>query len=144
MLLLALYQVLGLQTEFDDVALNFAITYELSPPAFEEPAKAATTEVAAAEENNDDDAIALAGELCGSEDDELARFAKSAQARDDIVIDMAHVKRVDSAAAGEMLKTITALAAAGKPVQVRFANELVNALFQVLGVTRYAKLIRRR
>jgi hypothetical protein len=41
MLLLALYQVLGLQTEFDDVALNFAITYELSPPAFEEPAKAA-------------------------------------------------------------------------------------------------------
>lgn len=145
MLLLALYQVLGLQTEFDDVALNFAITYELSPPSFEVPAKAATAEAASADAaGGDDDAIVLAGELCGSDDDELARLAKSAAARADVVIDMARVKRVDAVAAGAMLATITALAAAHKPVQIRSANELVSALFQVLGVTRYAKLVRRR
>lgn len=145
MLLLSLYQVLGLQTEFDDVALNFAITYELSPPSFEEPAKAATAEVASSQPDaGGDDAIVLTGELCGSDDDELARFAKSAAARGDVTIDMTQVKRVDSAAADAMLKTILILAASNKPVQIRAANELVSALFQVVGISRYAKLLRRR
>jgi ABC-type transporter Mla MlaB component len=145
MLVLALYQVLGLQTEFEDTALNFAITYELSPPSFEEPAKAAKAEAASADTTSSGDgAIVLAGELCGSDDDELARFAKSAAAQADVVIDMAQVKRVDAVAANLMLTTITALAAAHKPVQIRFANELISALFQVVGITRYAKLVRRR
>jgi ABC-type transporter Mla MlaB component len=146
MLMLALYQVLGLETEFDDTALNFAITYELSPPSFEAPAKTAKAEAAAPEavSSTDDGAIVLAGELCGSDDDELTRLAKSAAARADVIIDMAQVKRVDAVAANAMLTVVTALADARKPVQIRLANELINALFQVIGMTQYAKLVRRR
>ncbi len=146
MLMLALYQVLGLETEFDDAALNFAITYELSPPSFEAPTKAAKAEAAAPEAaaSGDDGAIVLAGELCGSDDDELARLAKSAAGRADVIIDMAQVKRVDAVAANAMLTVVTALAGAQKPVQIRLANELINALFQVIGMTQFAKLVRRR
>jgi ABC-type transporter Mla MlaB component len=146
MLMLALYQVLGLETEFDDAALNFAITYELSPPSFEAPTKAAKAEAAAPEAaaGEDDGAIVLAGELCGSDDDELARLAKSAAGRADVIIDMAQVKRVDTVAANAMLTVVTALAGAQKPVQIRLANELINALFQVIGMTQFAKLVRRR
>jgi hypothetical protein len=57
---------------------------------------------------------------------------------------MAQVKRVDAVAANAMLTVVTALAGAQKPVQIRLANELINALFQVIGVTRFAKLVRRR
>lgn len=144
MLVLALYQVLGLQNDFDDAALNFAITYELSPPSFEESAKSATAEAANTEAASDDGAIVLSGELCGSDEDELAKLAKDAEALADVVIDMARVKRVDANAAKAILATVTQLAAAHKPVQFRFANELIGVLFQVTGITRYAKLVRRR
>jgi ABC-type transporter Mla MlaB component len=147
MLLLALYQVLGLGAEFDDVALNFAITYELSPPSFEEPAKAAKAEVESAASQateSDDGAIVLTGELTGGDEDELAKFARRIATLEDVTIDMGRVKRVDSVAANVMLTSITELAAAGRPVQIRFANELIKALFQVVGITRYASMIRRR
>jgi anti-anti-sigma regulatory factor len=145
MLLLELYQILGLQTEFDDAALNFAITYEVSPPSFEAKAKVAKVETASPEPSaSGDDAIVLAGELCGSDDDELARLAKSAALHQHVLIDMAQVKRVDFVAAGAILNIVTALAGAKKQVQFRATNELVAALFQVVGITRSAKLIRRR
>ena len=144
LLLLELNQVLGLQEAFDEVALNFAITYELSPPAFEERAKPAKAEAAADSLEAGDDAIVMTGEICGSDDDELARLAKAAAARNDVVIDMARLKRVDSKAAAAMLETVTGLAAAGKSVRIRAANELISALFQVVGIARYVKLIKRR
>ena len=146
MLLLELYQVLGLQTEFDDVAVNFAITYELSPPAFEERTKPAKAETAVAEDDAaaGDDAIVLGGEICSNEDDELTKLAKAAATRSEVVIDMMRVKRVDSAAAAVMLETIKGLAGARKAVSIRAANELVSALFQVVGISRYAKLVKRR
>jgi ABC-type transporter Mla MlaB component len=134
-----------LQTEFDDTALNFAITYEVSPPSFEVLAKPAKAEVAVAEPAaSGDDAITLSGELTGSDDAELARLASSAALRPHVVIDMARVKRVDFVAAGVILNTVSALAGAKKAIEFRATNELVSALFQVVGITRHAKLIRRR
>lgn len=145
MLLLDLYQILGLETEFEDTALNFAITYELSPPSFEVPAKPATAEAPSAPVADlGDDVIELSGELCGSDDEELARLVKSAALHQQIVIDMSKVRRVDVIAAGAILNTFTALAGARKSIEIHAASELVAALFQVVGITRHAKLIRRR
>ena len=36
-LLLELYQQLGMQNEFEEVAVDFAVTYEVSPPSWEAP-----------------------------------------------------------------------------------------------------------
>ena len=37
LLLLDLYQMLGLQNEFEEAAVDYAVTYEVSPPSWETP-----------------------------------------------------------------------------------------------------------
>jgi ABC-type transporter Mla MlaB component len=144
MLLLELFQVLGLQIEFDDAALNFAITYELSPPSFEERAKPAKAEMPSAMDEVGEHGFVMSGEICGSDDGQFAALVKYAANRDDVVIDMGRAKRVDFVAAGAMLNAITGLAGSGKTVQIRSANELIGALFQVVGISRLARLVKRR
>ena len=143
MLLLELFQVLGLQTEFDDTALNFAITYEVSPPSFEELAKPAKAETPSAMDEVGEDGFVMSGEICGSDEGQFAALVKYVANRDDVVIDMGRAKRVDFVAAGAMLNAITGLAGSGKTVQIRSANELIGALFQVVGISRLARLVKR-
>jgi ABC-type transporter Mla MlaB component len=144
MLLLELYQVLGLQTEFDDTALNFAITYELSPPSFEERAKPAKVDAPTAKADAGEEAFALSGEVCGSDEGVFAALVKYAADRDEVAIDMSRARRVDSAAAGAMRDAIAGLAGSGKTVRILSANELIGALFQVVGISRLAQLVKRR
>jgi anti-anti-sigma regulatory factor len=144
MLLLELFQVLGLQTEFDDAALNFAITYEVSPPSFEERAKPAKVETPSAVEEAIEDGFVMSGEICGSDEGQFAALVRFAANRDDVVVDMGQAKRVDFVAAGALLDAITGLRNSGKTVQIRSANELIGALFQVIGISRLARLVKRR
>jgi anti-anti-sigma regulatory factor len=144
MLLLEVFQVFGLQTEFDDTALNFAITYEVSPPSFEERAKPAKAETPSAVSEVGEEGFVMSGEICGSNEGAFAALVKYAANRDDVVIDMGRAKRVDFVAAGAMLNAITGLAGSGKTVQIRSANELIGALFQAVGIARLAQLVKRR
>lgn len=151
LLLLEVYQQLGLETEFDDAAIDFAVTYEVSPPSFDAKAvkaKTAPAEVAApgvaATEAESDDAFYISGDVAGQSDHLFADLVAYAALVSPVVIDMSSTSRIDFVNAGRMLNTLEKLKAEGTPILLRGVREMVVALFAVMGIPRVARIIPRK
>jgi anti-anti-sigma regulatory factor len=143
LLLLDLYQAMGRQAEFEDTALNYCVTYEVSPPSWiEAPRKAPSTPVPEPTPEATD-AFYLKGEIEGNHAvfKEVGDFAA---AQDPVVIDVYSLKRMDFIAAGTLLNLVAALKTAGKQVDIRAPSPLIATLLVTMGFTAYARLVRRK
>lgn len=139
LLLLEVYQMLGLHDAYEEAALNFAITYELSPPAWEQAALAPAPRGAvqfsgAAQAVTAEQVMRLTGDITGADSGTLKAIVDYAADLNPVVIDFSAVPRVDFVNAGQLLNTFSKLHKAGKTVKIRGANELIVALFGVMGV----------
>jgi anti-anti-sigma regulatory factor len=146
-LLFELYQVLGLQNEFEDAAVDYAVTFELSPPSWEalpETVQTAAVEPEAQETSAAPDLFNIAGVLSSSTDYQLRDLERYAESRTEIQIDMAGATRVDFVTVGAFINTLIMLNQKGKQVTISGANEMIHALFDVMGVTEYATVMRRK
>lgn len=144
-LLFEILRRLGLKDRFEEAAVNYAVTYELSPPSWESQAAARprTGRYVAATEPVQP-AFRLSGDVTGASQslpEELQDWAKS---NSPLVIDMSAVRRVDFVSAGQLLDVFTRLRQAGASIQIRGANELVAALFGVMGIGQVARIIPNR
>lgn len=140
--LLAL-RVLGLAEAFELAALDYCITYEVSPPAWEPPRCRTVKEPAedAPGTEADDGLPRLAGELVGDAiAPALRRLERAlAQAGDDdpsdpVAIDCAGLARIDFQAAGELLNWVQAQSALGRSLVFCQVHRLVASLFHVIGL----------
>ena len=61
-----------------------------------------------------------------------------------LVIDMSQARRVDFVTAGLMFNVLSKLQRSGTTIQIRGANELINALFLAMGIGRIARIVPRR
>lgn len=148
-LLFELYQLSGQQDAFEDAAIDYAVTFELSPPSWEalpESVQTATDEsepetTAATEES---ECFCIEGVLASGTDYKLRDLERYADARTQVQIDMTATARVDFVTVGAFINTLIGLNQKGKQVSIRGANEMVHALFDVMGVTEYATVVRRK
>lgn len=148
-LLFHLYQCQDMQAEFEDLAVEYAVTFEVSPPSWDpvSPCKAAATEHESLHQPavvRDEDAFYLSGVITsasGHQFEELARFAAS---RSECLLDMTDVPRVDFASIGHFVNALAGLSGSGKKVLIRNANEMIRALFGIMGVDQFATVLRRR
>ena len=139
--LLECYQRQAKQEVFDEVALDFAITFELSPPAYEAP-PASTKKlptVTKPVEIKKDDAFYLSGELAGG--GKIEGLDVFVAGRDRVVIDMSGVVRIDFSCAGVLLSSLRPLCLHGVSVTLRYPNYLVAALLKVVGVAGVATIV---
>ncbi len=146
-LLFELYQVLGLQNEFEDAAVDYAVTFELSPPSWEalpETVQTAAVEAEAQETSVAPDLFSIEGVLSSGTDYKLRDLERYAESRTEILIDMAGATRVDFVTVGAFINTLIMLNQKGKQVTISGANEMIHALFDVMGVTEYATVMRRK
>ena len=138
LLLLELLQLLNREKDFEETAMDYCVTYELSPPSFEAQANVATTAGARAPSRSDRFMLpALVDGGAGPLFDAIDAYAEQYQA---VVLDCARLVRVDYNAAGALLKRLRALAAGGKTVELRDMNHLVAALFKLMGYAEVARL----
>jgi anti-anti-sigma regulatory factor len=147
LLLLDLYQELGMHDPFEEAALNYCITYEVSPPSWVEAPKGAAkpdTAPAAPSLETDDGALFLRGEIEGSADATFKGIGELAAEKNHVVIDVYHLKRMDFIAAGSLLNLSSALKSAGKSVELRSPSPLLATLFVTMGFTAYVKMARRK
>jgi ABC-type transporter Mla MlaB component len=157
MLLLEMYRIMGKQHEFEELSIDYCVTYEVSPPSWEAvknmraeagavatPAAEVDVEAGPGPEAAEDGQLVFAGEIEGKAEAALAALAKHAAERGRIEIDCAGLKRVDFAAAGHLLNTLFGLSAKGKQVIFRRVNHLVAALFCVMGIQEVATIERRK
>lgn len=153
LLQLDLLQLIGLQEDFENVAVDYAVTFEVSPPSWD--ARKVTQEKVAAElvdplpeldfpENTDDDLFALAGIIADGKGDQLTAMRQYASNHQHIRLDMKKVVRMDFSSAGWLLNMLIAFQQEGKQITITGAGELLIGLFRVLGITELAQVIRRR
>ena len=147
-LLFELYQLSGQEAAFEDAAVDYAVTFELSPPSWE--ALSESVQVAQAEEPEVvveevvTDFFVIDGALATGTDYKLRDLERYADTRKQIEIDMTTTTRVGFVTVGAFINTIIALNQKGKQVTIIGANEMVHALFDVMGVTEYATVVRRK
>ena len=144
-LLLEIYRMLNLKEKFEEAAVSYAVTFEVSPPSWESPPGAISKRAPRPEAvGSGEDALVLSGEITGASEVLAARLQEWAAARRSLSIDMSQARRVDFVTAGLMLRVFSKLRPAGIPVEISGANELIRALFQVMGIDKVARTLSRK
>lgn len=143
LLLLEVCQLQGRQDAFEDVAINYAVTFEVSPPSWEsnrvaapEPESALSVDEGALPALTD--AYVLRGEVKSSRFTDLSEYA---EAQESVVIDCSALVRMDFISAGALLNVLTPIRREGKPIIFRHPNHLVAELFRVIGLTAVAMVV---
>ena len=168
---LAMLRVLGEVDEFELVALNYCVTYEVSPPAWDEPQGSyrplsdeghtlpppepeagaavpparsfAATDLPVAGAPSDGVARAeLQGELLGDAEAALKTLTPGADSTE-IELNCRQLLRVDFGAAGDLLNWAMAQQGLGRQVSFRQVHRLVAAFFGVVGITEAARVVLR-
>ncbi|WP_269531777.1 STAS domain-containing protein [Chitinimonas sp. BJYL2] len=154
LLLLEIYQLLGLHDDFENTAVDYAVTYEVSPPSWDANAKTKTVAEVAAEEAKlraeappaelVQDAYRFEGVIVSATEATFAPLFAYADKHNEVRVDFSHVPRVDFVSAGMLMNTVVALTAQSKQVTLVGANELIVALFRIMGINEVASIVRRK
>lgn len=130
---------------FEDRAVEFAVTFERSPPSWESPeARAAQEERAqpattaggtAPRDGADAETICWSGVMSGSLVPELGRLAEFAVRRSVVAVDMSDVERMDFVCAGAFLNAINRVESQRKSVQIFGATPIIRALLLLIGIS---------
>lgn len=143
LLLLAIEELLGDRNGFEEIALKYAMRFEISPPSYTAPASApAQPEYAPAKATGD--AYVIEGSLDHRATSQLQELSEYAAGRTHVEVDMSRVARLDFAATGLFLDTLNRLHARGCQVTVKHCNHLVSALLQLIGADQHATLLARK
>jgi anti-anti-sigma regulatory factor len=125
--------------------VNYAVTYEVSPPSWESTAGAkAEPGRRAVPEDSGTPAFRLSGNVTGADESLASELQQWAASNSPLVIDLSAARRVDVASAGRLLNVLTKLHEAGAVIQIRGANELIAALFGIVGIGQVARIGRNR
>lgn len=136
------------QAKFDERAVEFAVTFELSPPSWEPPPRAGSDKSNAADAAAaltsterqerappDRETVVWDGMLAGATPLQLARLAEFASATSVVQVDMTDVERIDFIFAGALFNSISRIEGQGKAVQIFGATPIVRALLLLIGIS---------
>ena len=148
-LLFELYVLQGKDEAFEELGLEYAVAFEMSPPNWEVyvntvSAAAASTTPATPASSPPEAGHALKGVLAATSANQLAEMNGYAASRTEVVVDMGKVMRIEFSFTGTFFDAIKAIQLAGKRVILTNISELNAALLEALGVNRYAILVRRK
>lgn len=142
-------RMLGRQQDFEDLAIEYCVTYEVSPPSWEplpDSLHVVLANSVPAEEVTDTqqpyvgETFVLSGELTGRAEVLFRRLNAWAQGRREVTLDCRQLIRIDFACASELLNEVVSLQAGGKPVTISQPSYLVAYLMIVMGLGDLAEL----
>ncbi len=134
---LALLQLMGRQKEFEDLAVDYAVRFELSPPSWDNAVAARAVDTAADEA--EEEACRLEGVL-GDKSDAWSRLGQYAAQHAQVVLDLSAVPRIEYAGVGQFMGFLMQVLGQGKTIVLRGQNTLVQQLFLSMGIGQLATL----
>ncbi len=145
LLLFELFILQGKGEAFEELGLEFAVAFEVSPPNWETyvnsiAQSAAKAVPAAAPEPG----FSLKGVISLASANQFADLAGFAATQQEAVIDMSKVLRIDFNACHQFFEVVKAIQLGGKRVILSNLSELNAALLEAFGFNRHAILIRRK
>jgi anti-anti-sigma regulatory factor len=148
LLLFELYVLQGKTDPFEELGLEYAVVFEMSPPNWEVYVNSIAA--AASRAAPEPDAVAanagfsMKGVISTASQNQFADLAAHAAALNEVVVDMGKVLRVDFTAGAQFFEVVKAIQLAGKRVIFSNISELNAALLEAFGFNRHAILIRRK
>jgi len=158
-------RVLGSREEFELVSMDYCVTYDISPPAWQDARcqcvlaqnagglgldwrddlnQASTRADPLTERTPFVDANAsrmeLTGELLGTVAAGLKPLQLALQAKGDVLITCDALVRVDFSAAGSILNWVASAQASGKKIEFARLPHLVAAFFNLIGINEHARV----
>jgi anti-anti-sigma regulatory factor len=143
LLLLELLLLMNREKDFEETAMDYCVTFEVSPPSFETPARTALAVGAGSATHGgaDGDRFMLPDLVGGDSAALLAAIDAHAAGRAVLVLDCSRLARIDYAAAAALMSRLRLLAGndgddeggAGRKIELRDLNHLVAALLRLLG-----------
>ncbi len=137
-LLLELLQRHGTQEAFEERAVDYAVTFELSPPSWEALPAGVKPAVALAPSAPPDEAYYFSGDLKNARFEELTTLFEM---QEQPILDFVGVRRMDFFSAGQLVNRLVPYKAAGREILIRCPNQLVAELMAVVGLTKQARII---
>ena len=150
--------ILQRHDDFESLALDYCVLYEVSPPSWS-PASCTFVQdqsmsgfgtLAEGPQTRAPDelpvlagpfaACELVGEVCGEAPDAMVKLTAAGESTDHVVITCALTVRLDFPAAGAVLNWVIERHSRGCQVQFVHVPRLVAVFFQMLGIDRYAKI----
>lgn len=152
MLLIETYRLLREQHEFEEAAIQYCISFEVSPPSWEpppanfrtrpaEPGAEPEPEPAAAPEPHQ--GLAWRGVIERDGEPAFGELLAAAKTQKQISVDCSRLRRVDFSAGSSLVGVLMRVAQAGAQVELSALNPLVFQLFKLLGVDAVAVLVLR-
>ncbi len=165
-------RIMQMQDEFELAALDYCVTYEVSPPSWQDARCSFYRERPVASEadstmsavgglaygvpvQNDAQTVPMAfepasiaivelsGEIQGEATEALAKLETALQGAERLVISCANLVRVDFSAAGSILNWVAMRQAEGCQLQFHDVHRLVATFFHVIGINEHARVVLR-
>jgi ABC-type transporter Mla MlaB component len=145
LLLLEILALLNREKDFEETSIDYCVTFEVSPPAFVPPKNKITMalEESLIEENMTDHFM-MPLVVDGRTDQLINAIKEYAVNRNPAIIDCGRLTRVDFGAAGQLLSGLAPLAGNGRAIELINVNQLVAALFNVMGLRDVARILPRK
>ena len=142
----------GRADEYEELGLEYAVAFEVSPPPWElvvRPTGVAESVPIARETPASMAAVAqvgfpLNGVVGQNSKEMLQQLSIFAASKPEVLIDMSGLLRIDFAVAGQFFEAIRAIQLSQKRVILSNLNELVAALLEVFGMSKHAILMRKK
>lgn len=138
LLLLEMLQLLGREKDFEETAMDYCVTFEVSPPSYVAPRQPAAPRPPAPARWPD--RFLLPATIAGDCAALLAAIAAYGERESTLVFDCSRLNRIECGAASELLAALQKLASAGKQLELRDLNHLVAVLLRMLGYADIAKI----
>lgn len=144
--LMEVLRLLGKEEDFDNVALDYAVAFEVSPPSYRPPLPLpARAEAGKAEPPRlPDNVFCLSGAIGPGSDAQIRELKRFAEGRQAVDVDMSDLSRIDFAVVGMLLELLIELSQNGCHVTFKNGNELINTLLQIVGVNQFAAISPRK
>ncbi len=146
-LLFELYQRQGMQNEFEDLGLEYAMGFEMSPPSWEAVAVEQVdpeAEPAAESGSPAADGFPLRGCIALDNLGQMQQLLNHAAGQKEVHVNMAGLQRIDFSAVGLFIEALSKIQASGKKTVLIDVNELIFPLLEAFGASRLALLLRRK
>lgn len=145
LLMLQALQYIKDQDRFEQSALDYAITFEESPPSWEgrldgideQAAQAPAIEI----DTKMDEGLVLEGEICANAMESLKQLAALASKRTRLEVECVRLRRIDFVSAGSLFNILKTLQGQGKVVVLRNVNAMVAALLRIMAVDQVAQVM---
>jgi len=137
--------LLGREDDFENVAVDYAVAFEVSPPSYTQPlplpSKNSVPEARVAQ--TPDIAFKLTGQIGPGSELQFEALKKYAQGRQQVEIDLSKVSRIDFSVVGLLLETLIAISGNGSKILFKEGNELVNTLLHIVGASQFSVVLGR-